>query len=466
MMVSRIITCPICSKKTLLRIQDGGYLNEYPVRFNCINCRTLIKGNYIMNPKAHNRGLNIINAKVEECIPEPITLNISGVDYVAEVSGELPCKMVCEYKGGISESPFLSATDHIDDMQGYIARLKYFNSNMEEWKAQKSTAFQLLEDGSIEYIAMALKNRMGTYAYECNHYIKSLHCLQEVVLEETKYIFFDGKQDEYILSIINALSQLDKDALQIFIEGLGGVEELILAYRKTIDVISEFMTIYPNLLPAETYSLFKNKETANSCIATCSFNDVKTFYQDSYESLLSVLMIPVCLDNIKTRGNYQAFSSVYDAVYCNSKYTRNLQWYRGLDNGTRINKLDENEEFQRIILLPANRLLRNGIGHNNIRYDSLDQSIIAYDMKKKGKILYKDSLMNVAIDCLGLAKSAVILSEMILYLLRMEFRKDGVSTIIHPRFYKGAQPNDKCPCGSGIKYKKCCKNAVEGILRL
>jgi uncharacterized protein YchJ len=29
--------------------------------------------------------------------------------------------------------------------------------------------------------------------------------------------------------------------------------------------------------------------------------------------------------------------------------------------------------------------------------------------------------------------------------------------------YQGAQRNDKCRCGSGVKYKKCCLPAVEKI---
>ncbi len=465
MMYSRVVTCPICSKRTFLRIQDGGYLNEYPVRFNCINCRALIKGKYVMDPKAQHRGLIMVNAKAEECNPDPVTLTVPNVDYVAEVSGELPCHIVKEYKGGIPESPFMHAAEYIEDMQAHIERLKYFTNNMEEWKATKSTAFQLLDDGSIDFISTALKNKMGKYSYECDHYLKSLHCLQEVVLEETKYIFFDKSQDEFVNSIRKALTEIDKETLHSFVDGLGGIDELILAYRKTIEVVSDFMTIYPNLLPAETYCLFKKKEGANTCIATCSFNDIKTFYQDTYESLLSLLMIPVCLDNISTRGDYQSFASTYDDVYCSPKFSRNLRWYRGLDNGTRINKLDENEAFQKLICLPANRLLRNGIGHNNIQFDSINQIITAFDMKKKGKINYQDSLMNVAVDCLGLTKTAVILSEMILYLLRLEFRREGIYSIIHPRFYKGAQPNDKCPCGSGLKYKKCCKNDVEKVLR-
>lgn len=46
MVVPKIAICPICGKKTYMRIEDGGYLKEYPIRFNCMNCRALIKGTY------------------------------------------------------------------------------------------------------------------------------------------------------------------------------------------------------------------------------------------------------------------------------------------------------------------------------------------------------------------------------------------------------------------------------------
>ena len=46
MIIPKIAICPICGKKTYLRVEDGGYLNEYPIRFNCANCRALIKGVY------------------------------------------------------------------------------------------------------------------------------------------------------------------------------------------------------------------------------------------------------------------------------------------------------------------------------------------------------------------------------------------------------------------------------------
>lgn len=465
MMVSKVIVCPICGKRTFLRIQDGGYLNEYPIRVNCYNCHALLKGTYIMNPNSPYRGLFMLNANIEECMMDSDTLTCKNADYVAEVSGELPCNYVKEYKGGLPDSPFLKTVDYLDSVENHINRLKYFNTNMEDWKRKKSTAFQLLDDGSIEYIATALNNKMGEYSYECDHYLKSIHCLQEVVLEETKDLFLDPKQDDYVRKIIQEMSLIDGEILHQFAGRIGGVQGLIISYRKTIEVFSEFMTIYANLLPAETYMNFKTLDGANTCIATCSFTDIKTFYQDAYESLLSLMYIPVCLDNIIVRGDYQVFDAIYDDVFCPKNRSRDFSWYKKLDNGTRINKLNSSEKYQGLIEFPANRLLRNGIGHNNIKYDSITQTITAYDLKQPNKVNYQDSLMTVAIDCLGLAKSTVVFSEMILFMLRREFKREGIHSIMHPRFYKDVQPNDKCPCGSGIKYKKCCQRDVDLVKR-
>jgi len=467
MMVNKVIVCPICGKKTLLRIQDGGYLNEYPIRVNCYNCRALLKGTFIMNPHSPYRGLFMLNADIEECDIDidADTLTCKNADYVAEVSGELPCDFVKEYRGGPLVSPFLKTTDYLDSVEDYINRLTYFNNNIEEWKKKKSTAFQLLDDGSIEYISTALNNKMGEYSYVCDNYLKSIHCLQEVVLEETKNLFFEPKQDEYVKKIIQEMSSIECEMLDQFANRLGGVQKLIQSYRKTIEVFSRFMTIYSNILPAETYMNFKNKDGANTCIATCSFTDIKTFYQDAYESLLSLMYIPVCLDNIDIRRDYQSFDVTYENVRCPKNRRRDFDWYKELDNGTRINKLNGRERFQGLVDFPADRQLRNGIGHNNIEYDSIKQIIIAYDLKHPKKINYKGNLMSVAITCLKLAKSTVVFSEIILFMLRREFKREGKHSIMHPRFYVGTQPNDKCPCGSGLKYKKCCQRDVDIVRR-
>ncbi len=469
MVVNKIVACPICEKKTFLRIQCGGYIDSYPIRVNCINCRALLKGQFVM--KGIGRGLTMFNADVIECyIDTPTqqeanlgTINVRNADYVAEVSGELPCKHVSVYQSGIPLSPFMRSVDRISSTVERIARLEKFENDMSEWRRTKSIAFQLLDECSMEYIPIALNNKIGKYTYQCDHYLKTIHCLQEVVLEETKFLFPPSEQDDCILKLIDFLSVIDKNLLHEFCTDMGGTTELLFLYRKAISVFSSIMDIYENVLPAETYLYLKNKEYTATAISTCSFSDIKTFYQDAYETLGNLLFVPVCLDNIVSRKNHNSFEKSYKSVKCYSR-ARDLSWYRSLNNGTRINLYNDNEVFQHLIDLPANRLLRNGIGHNNVRYDGVTQMITAYDQKEPEKVTVEMSLMDMAIDCIGMAKTAVILSEMILFLLREEFRRENITTIIHPRFYKNREPNAKCPCGSFINFKKCCKNDIDSLV--
>ena len=43
MVVPSIVICPICGKRIYLRIQNGGYMYEYPIRVYCLNCHALIR---------------------------------------------------------------------------------------------------------------------------------------------------------------------------------------------------------------------------------------------------------------------------------------------------------------------------------------------------------------------------------------------------------------------------------------
>ena len=152
--VPKIAVCPICGKRTYLRIEDGGYLTEYPIRIHCANCRALIKGTYIMHSSAHGtKGLHLLNAKSEECDVNPTDKTIRNADFVIDISGELPCKMVRPFDGNlIASSPFLEAAGQVD-IPERIERLRSFTRNMNEWRGWRSIAFQLSEEGIIQFIS-------------------------------------------------------------------------------------------------------------------------------------------------------------------------------------------------------------------------------------------------------------------------------------------------------------------------
>lgn len=471
MVVPKIITCPICGKQTYLRIQNGGYMYEYPIRVYCLNCHALMKGTFVMDQSAGPMGLTMINAKAEDQNVDLKAERQIDADYVAEISGELPCMKVSVFDGKIpSDTPYLRAASQID-MLSRIDQLKEFYAKMKEWARWKSIAFQLLSEDEMEYIPTALHNRMGTYSYTCSDYLKSLHCLQEVVCEETRYLFNSPDQEKTILQFITTLAGIDRQQLHLLVERIGGVAEVKFAYRKIIGIFSSFMQVYQNLLPAETYQSYKSKNDSNLGIATCSLADIKGFYLDAYETLLSLMHIPVCLDNISVRGDYMKYNSVYYNFYNNKnpkikdRYERlpdDYIRYANLDNGKKAELMSQaSEQLQAYLAIPVNKDLRNAITHNTYKYDGLTQIITVYDQKRPSQINLTLSLLDMAVDCIGLAKSTVLMSELLLFILRCE--EESYHSIIHPRYYKNPGRNDRCPCGSGKKYKNCCMGDIEQL---
>ncbi len=468
----RIAVCPICGSKTYLRIENGSYLLSYPIRVSCLKCHSLIKGIYRMSASNGAGKLYLYNAKIEECDTIPInnntTIFVRNADFVAEISGELPCKKARYYKSFQTKSfstPFMDAAKQVD-VENMINTLKRFVQNIREWESYRSISFQLLSEGSMDYLPTALHNKMGDYDYPCDNYLKSFHCLQAVVLEQTRILFNDCRQEDYIKNLINQISVIDETKLHSFVIKIGGVDSIISSFQKNMEVFSSFVDIYPHVLPAVTYTQYKNKEDSDIGISTCSFTDIKTFYQDAYEALLSLLHIPVCMDNILFRNDYDVFGKTYISLFKKSRYKNlndDLDKYLALDNGMKFEKIDPNETLQKALNFPAKRLLRNAIGHNNIKYNGASQMITVYGMKNTGEIKLSLSLLDMAIQCIGLVKSSVIMSEILLFIMRHELINEGVRSIIPMQFYNNNEPNEKCPCGSNKKYKKCCKIDVERI---
>lgn len=474
MVINKIIVCPVCGKRTLVRIENGGYLASYPIRVNCLNCKTLMKGEFNMR-ESQNKGFHMLNARIEEPEAESSVdgVAVTNADYIAEVSGELPCACVKENGGSLPLPPFMKAVNTEKgkaSMVSYIERLKLFSPQLEKWKKHEQIAFQLLDDGSLEYIGKALDDHLGKYSYICDNTIKKLECLQTVVLNDTQYLFFDGEQDKLVKSIINNLSEFDNHEILDFIKMIGGIKQLIADYRKIIEVFSEFMNIYSYLLPAEFFMKYSDDNSSEYAISTCSFTDIKSFYQDAYETCLSMMYLPVCLDNRKERNDFIVFSSKYSKTRPwtdkRQKLNDDLAKYKSLDNGMKLTLINNGEDFQNLVNIKADGQLRNGIGHNNYVYDGITQEIITFDKKKPDKTTSNNKLISIAIECIGLVKSSVAISEMIMFLLRAAYRQENDTTIMDLHFYKNANRKAKCPCGSGIIYKNCCEKEVNNILKM
>ena len=205
----------------------------------------------------------------------------------------------------------------------------------------------------------------------------------------------------------------------------------------------------PYLLPALGASFYNDINSIDKeelGLSTCSFDDIKPFYQDIFEVLAEFCDIIVGLDNIENRNGYNVF---------HNKFT--MKTFREQNKGNKIKYLDKNNFFANIFNMKSNsNELRNAIGHNDYTYDGIKQ-VLHYKRNKKDNTVDKVFLLDIAMECINLMRSVYILTFIIYELLRYENSKIN----LHNLFYQNAKSQNRCPCGSGIKYSKCCKNNVQ-----
>lgn len=130
--------------------------------------------------------LQLDNASVEECDIDIVSLSPKNADYIADISGEFPCKKGCKSERGIMPiTPFLDFTKHLESGERVIKlgkRLNAFLDEMKEWHEKRSLSIQMLEDGELENLSKAVENRIGEYSYRCDNQMKTFQCIHEMML--------------------------------------------------------------------------------------------------------------------------------------------------------------------------------------------------------------------------------------------------------------------------------------------
>lgn len=107
-----------------------------------------------------------------------------------------------------------------------------------------------------------------------------------------------------------------------------------------------------------------------------------------------------------------------------------------------------------------NQKLRNAIGHNDVEYETSTQKIIYIPDPRKREKKLSEYLLEFEIEALSMFKTVLVISEYLYRLRELELLSKGVKPLpvefpTKERRKEKIYPNEKCPCGSGLKYKKC-----------
>lgn len=448
MVYNQYIKCQVCGSVTRIRLQVG-YLKQHPIVVICGKCKTSLYGTAYIDQD--NIGL-----KMEFDNANSLGNYIMGEgDYFVECSGEFPVRKqgVDDVDNLISISPFLSQMmsmgSNMKSIETYQQALANLDRTYQKWKSYKKI-LDLYESKS-PYLKQEIRKEFDGQMFPCNTDSEVLHTIHMIEI-----IGFCSSLKPEILKNLNfsddilRLNPVQMKCLNDFLNSHDGYH-LKQIQSQIYKILDEFIKVYPSLIPAISlqHSGEENFDFEHKGTTTSTFETIKQFYLDVYETLGNLIIIPVAFNNIHYRGDLNS-SDIIDSK------TLTLEEFVKLTKANRYHFCTDTEKFTAFLKLKYNAKLRNAIGHNDIEYDSILQLITYYpDPKNRAK---KDTeyLLQFELEALHMFQAILAVSEYLYRLQELKFMQDGDSDLIRGMASKiGAY--DLCPCGSGKKYKFCHK---------
>lgn len=413
MMDHTFVECNWCKTKIMLRFQMG-YFNV-PFDFCCPNCGVHIRGTRHIIDKQH---LEIAEATVIDSTPEDMT-------FYSDFSVELPHRKITKYESleklvldGFS--PFMNMTQmfEADTYQNLIDHMGCFLQFRDSTWTQLQPLYDLYFNRKIELMKSSVQKIASYYTVENElDAAMSLHQLCVFgfnnILESNTLPRFS----EYANMIVRKTPMNQIFAL---ITAVGGYDYFSSVLKRLVQIYSRWISNFECYIPAIMISLGNISEKFNRGthgIATTSFENMKSFYADSYELLLSMIDIAVGLNNITVRGDYNAFHSDSNA--------KDFADFQSKTKSEKLKSLIANEPYSKEI--PLNRHVRNAIAHFDYEFDPNTQKAIFNDKFKNKDNSVELYLIDIAILCYENIEILVYLNELLYSLRKILYTAQGMT---------------------------------------
>lgn len=433
------LKCQVCGIITRIRLQHGR-VRRHPVVITCGKCKVSLSGFVELYPKVKHE---FDNAKEIEH-PE-----LTAADYLAECSGEFPVfKQTSDSSENIGNiTPFMRLVSRIGDndkIEEYFDAVNELSKTQESWSDIKKVFDLSLTDS--EYLVPEIKKVFSGKYFECRNKIEVLRAVHmfEVhyfytplfpMLTENKkraddFLNLDPIQMNAMIDVLNNNAGYKLNDLQKAIYKLYG----------------EFIEVYEAFIPAISVQHIgkENFDFEKEGTSTSSFDTVKQFYLDVYETLGNLLIIPLMLDNIKYRNS---------PIYFDEEKKITFEDFLKMPKGKRFSICKENEYFTAFIDLKSRTKIRNSIGHNDVEYDAVTQ-VVTYTPNPADRTKQKNIyLLEYEMEALDMFNSVLAISEYIYKIKQVKLIHED-DTFIR-ELGKKIDPYALCPCCSGKKYKFC-----------
>lgn len=448
--------CRICGSVCNIKYQMG-YVKKHPIRYKCL-CGITIRGNYYMDS-----GMSFENADEE---------GKRAPDFVVYCSGEFftvhpyPVK---SYEETINKypTPFMLALQ-ILNYEEFRKELGHVLLYRESRHIFVRAINELYAVGNHEKIKELIRKEFDPEErlFPLNNEADFIRAT--TMINQFQFLNHDGikRTPRTTNLLVTAFKQNPAESLDFFafIKSQNILETWKRQVHSLCDSIYERLDLLMPALGVDFIFESKDINVDDFSITTTSFEDVKQLYVDLYELIGKLLVLAIGIDNILLRGDYNALIKVPDLQIENLDAVMKMR-----NKGNIIKLIDDSAPLQSLIFNSLNASIRNSIGHfsyvSNEVSDSYGQIIEFVDVDGKKK--ETRSLLRICHDIWQMYKTLGIFHEIIHHVETHTLMSEGLipSYITDPNIMRKLvsnsgirkmYPNDLCPCGSGMKYKKCC----------
>lgn len=458
MQSSCYIKCNICGGITNLKYQMS-YIKRHPIRFKC-PCGVSLRGEFNEKDGISFENAQIMNGSTKKL---PALVVYSSGDFLTRPPfvPEKPEQLLLP-------TSFIDAfmyLDYLEFRKEFSFVIKYRDEFHQTIRAINELYFANNEPLLIKTIDKICENPI--FNLKTNNSTDVFRAVAMI----NQYQFLNLKESNAV-GEIGALydkafseKRAELENYLCFLNGLDRLDEWKKRIYKICDVVYEKIDL---LIPIISVDFYKgNKEEmldGSFAITTTSFEDIKQLYVDLYELIADILVLLIGFDNVLERGDFENLEQVTGLDVTSLSAMVNMR-----NKGNRIKFLNNGGKACRLVCKCLSSNTRNSIGHYN--YDaeeianSLGQRIKFYNVQDKSKFEEK-TLTQICYDIWQMYNCLGVFGELI-YRLQMHDKylkgeripkyNDFYTTVLATDIKrKKIYPNDKCPCGSGLKYKKCC----------